>query len=107
MDFIKLMSAKQKQKGYSDKKMSELTGISEYSYYNLKKYRIYLSKVAYYSISSVLGLNMLSDEEINHIIEENRGIVGTPESNLNIAAECVNPEYLEKMQVELVKLKKT
>ena len=42
MDFIKLMSAKQKQKGYSDKKMSELTGISEYSYYNLKKYRIYL-----------------------------------------------------------------
>lgn len=107
MDFIKLMSAKQKQKGYSDKKMSELTGISEYSYYNLKKYRIYLSKVAYYSISSVLGLNMLSDEEINHIIEENRGIVGTPESNLNIAAECVNPEYLEKMQVELAKLKKT
>ena len=107
MDFIKLMSAKQKQKGYSDKKMSELTGISEYSYYNLKKYRIYLSKVAYYSISSVLGLNMLSDEEINHIIEENRGIVGTPESNLNIAAECVNPQYLEKMQVELAKLKKT
>ena len=40
MDFIKLMSGKKKEKGYSDKKMYELKGISEYSYYNLKKYII-------------------------------------------------------------------
>jgi hypothetical protein len=39
-------------------------------------------------------------------IAENKEIVGLPESNLNIAAECVNPDYLEKMELELARLKK-
>ena len=107
MDFIKLIDSVQSNKGYSDADMAKLTGISEYSYYSLKKYRIYLSKVAYFSISSVLGLPIVNDSEIESILEENREIVGTPESNLNIAAECVNPEYLEKMENELARVKKT
>lgn len=107
MDFIKLVDSVQNNKGFSDSEMSKLTGISEYTYYALKKYRIYLSKVAYFSISCVLGLPIEKDTEIESILEENKKIVGLPESNLAIAAECVNPEYLEKMEVELSKLKKT
>ena len=98
MDFVKLMSTVQRDKGLSDADMAKLTGISEYTYYGLKKYRVYLSKVAYFAISSVLGLPIEKNTVIDDIIVENRNIVGLPESNLSIAAECVNPDYLEKME---------
>ena len=106
MDFVKLMSTVQRDKGLSDADMAKLTGISEYTYYGLKKYRVYLSKVAYFAISSVLGLPIEKNTVIDDIIVENRNIVGLPESNLSIAAECVNPDYLEKMELELARLKK-
>lgn len=107
MDFIKLVDSVQSTKGYSDSEMAKLTGINEYTYYGLKKYRLYLSKVAYFSISSVLGLPIEKDSEIENILEENKKIVGSPESNLSIAAECVDPDYLEKMEKELARVKKT
>jgi hypothetical protein len=105
MDYIKLVSAVQNEKGYSDTQMAEKTGINEYTYYNLKKYRLYLSKVGYYAISSVLGLPILSDEEIESILRENKEIVGIPETNLEIAAEYVNPEIVDKLEKELSRVK--
>lgn len=107
MDFLTLVSAKQKDKKLSDLDVSRLSGIDEYTYYNLKKYRVYLSKVAYFSLCSVLGIPVLSDAKVEDVLKENREIVGLPESNLSIAAECVNPEYLAKMENELAKLKDT
>ena len=107
MDFITLVSAKQKSKKLSDKQISELTGIPEYCYYNLKMYRTYLTKVAYYSLSCVLNLPIDSNEKIEDILTENKNIVGTPETNLSIAAEYVNPENYEKALKELARLKKT
>lgn len=106
MDFVKLMSTVQRDKGLSDADMAKLTGINEYTYYSLKKYRLYLSKVAYFSISCVLGLPIEKNSVIDEILLENKEIVGLPESNLMIAAECVNPEYLEKLEIELNRLKK-
>ena len=105
MDYIKLVSAVQNEKGYSDTQMAEKTGINEYTYYNLKKYRLYLSKVGYYAISSALGLPILSDEEIESILRENKEIVGIPETNLEIAAEYVNPEIVDKLEKELSRVK--
>ena len=105
MDFIKLISAIQKDKNLSDTEVSKLSGISEYTYYNLKKYRIYLSKVGYFALCGAFKLNIENDDVIEEILNENRNIVGLPKSNLSIAAECVNPEYLEKMELELSRLK--
>ena len=105
MDFIKLVSATQKEKGLTDKEIAERTGINEYTYYNLKKYRLYLSKVAYFSLSCVLDLPILSDKEINSILVENQGIVGIPETNLDIAAEYVNPKQVERLEKELSRVK--
>lgn len=107
MDFLTLVSAKQKEKNLSDLDISHLTGINEYTFYNLKKYRIYLSKVSYFALCGVLGIPMLSDAKIEEVLKENKEIVGLPESNLTVAAECVNPEYLEKLERELSKLKET
>ena len=107
MDFITLVSAKQKSKKLSDKQISELSGIPEYCYYNLKMYRTYLTKVAYYSLSCVLELPIDSNEKIDEILIENKNKVGTPETNLSIAAEYVNPEKYEKTMKELARLKKT
>ena len=107
MDFITLVSAKQKSKKLSDKQISELTGIPEYCYYNLKMYRTYLTKVAYYSLSCVLDLPIDSNEKIEDILIENKNKVGTPETNLSIAAEYVNPDNYEKALKELARLKKT
>lgn len=106
MDYITLVSSVQRDKNISDSDMAKLTGINEYTYYALKKYRVYLSKVAYYSISCVLGLPIAKDSEIEDILLENKEKVGSPESNLTIAAECVNPDYLDKMEKELNRLKK-
>ena len=106
MDYITLITSVQRDKNISDSEMSKLTGISEYTYYALKKYRVYLSKVAYFSINSVLGLPIVTNDEIEELLQENREKVGSPESNLSIAAECVNPEYLEKLEKELTRLKK-
>lgn len=105
MDYITLITSVQRDKNISDAEMSNLTGINEYTYYALKKYRIYLSKVAYFSISSVLGLPIGTNDEIEDILLENKEKVGSPESNLSIAAECVNPDYLEKIEKELARLK--
>lgn len=107
MDFITLITAKQKDKKYSDKQMSDMTGINEYTYYGLKKYRLYLSKVAYYAICGVLELPILEKEQIKKILEENHQIVGNPETNMSIAAEFANPAYVEKLEIELSKLKAT
>lgn len=107
MDFVHLIASKQLEKGLTDLEVSIKTGINEYTYYNLKKYRIYLSRVAYYALSCVFSLNILSDKDIDGVLEENRKIVGNPESNLSIAAECVNPETLERLELELNKLKRT
>ena len=87
MDFITLVSAKQKSKKLTDKQIAELSGIPEYCYYNLKMYRTYLTKVAYYSLSCVLDLPIDSNEKIEDILIENKNKVGTPETNLSIAAE--------------------
>lgn len=107
MDFITLVSAKQKSKKLTDKQISELSGIPEYCYYNLKMYRTYLTKVAYYSLSCVLELPIDNNERIEEILIENKNKVGTPETNLSIAAEYVNPENYEKALKELARLKKT
>lgn len=104
MDFVKLFSARQKKLGYSDSQMAELTGINEYTFYNIKQYRTYLTKVAYYAIASVLHLNIDSDESIALILKENNQIVGVPQSNLSVAAESVNPETLKQMEKELIRL---
>lgn len=107
MDFITLVSAKQKSKKLTDKQIAELSGIPEYCYYNLKMYRTYLTKVAYYSLSCVLDLPIDSNEKIEDILIENKNKVGTPETNLSIAAEYVNPDNYEKALKELARLKKT
>ena len=107
MDFITLISAIQKEKGISDNEMAKKTGINEYTYYNLKKYRLYLSKVAYFSISSVLGIPVENDAGIEDILNENKRIVGLPESNLEIAGEYVNPKQIELMEKELSRVKST
>lgn len=107
MDFITLVSAKQKSKKLTDKQIAELSGIPEYCYYNLKMYRTYLTKVAYYSLSCVLDLPIDSNEKIEDILIENKNKVGTPETNLSIAAEYVNPNNYEKALKELARLKKT
>ena len=106
MDYIKLVSAIQKDKGMTDAEVAEYSGISEYGYYALKKYRMYLTKVAYFSLNAVFGLeNRFS--ELDEILMENKQKVGTPETNLQIAAEYVNPEKLGKLEKELAKCKKT
>lgn len=107
MDFITLITAKQKDKKYTDKQMSDLTGINEYTYYGLKKYRLYLSKVAYYAICGVLELPILENDQIEKILKENHQIVGSPEVNMSIAAEFANPVYVENLELELSKLKAT
>lgn len=107
MDFIHLVASKQVEKGLSDSEVSLRTGINEYTYYNLKKYRVYLSRVAYYSLSCVFGLSILLDNEIDAVLEENKRIVGHPETNLDIAAEFVNPKTVERLETELNKLKRT
>lgn len=107
MDFVHLVASKQVEKGLSDSEVSLKAGINEYTYYNLKKYRIYLSRVAYYSLSCVFELPILLDNEIDAVLEENKRKVGNPESNLDIAAEFVNPKTVERLETELKKLKRT
>lgn len=103
MDFISKVNKRQKELGLTDKELSEKTGINEYTLYYVKKYRQYLSKVGYYALCAVLDISVV--DYVDALLEENRGIVGAPESNLEIAAQYVNIEYLEKLEKELVSLK--
>lgn len=103
MDFISKVNAKQKELGLSDKELAEKTGINEYTLYYVKKYRQYLTKVGYYALCTVLDIKVV--DYIDALIEENRGIVGPPESNMEIAAQSVDLDYLEKLEKELLSLK--
>ena len=85
MDFIQLIKSKQVESGLSDLEISKKSGIDEYTYYNLIKYRCYLSRVAYFTLSAIFSLPILTDLEIDEIISENKKLVGTPESNLYVA----------------------
>lgn len=105
MDFIQTVKSVQEKKKISDKEICERTGIGEYIFYNLMNYRTYLTRVAYFSLSCVLGLNILSDIEIDELLEDNKSIVGSPESNLYVAAECADFDRVEVLEKELALLK--
>ena len=105
VDIIKVMTEKQDALMLSDEEVCRRTGISEYTYFDLKKYRLYLTKIAYFALCHVLELPILDDEQIDSLLEKNKELVGNPTSNLKIAAEMVNPEYLEKLERELKSLK--
>ena len=103
-DFIVEVNKKQQLKGFTDSFISKETGIPEYIYYDLKKYRTYLTRVAYYSLCVVLDLDIEDSETIDYIIELNKTIVGSPDTNLKLAAQSVNPEYVDKLEKEVKSL---
>lgn len=105
MDFIQTVKSVQEQKNISDKEVCDRAGIGEYVFYNLMNYRTYLTRVAYFSLSCVLGLKILSDIEIDELLEDNKSIVGSPESNLYVAAECADFDRVEVLEKELALLK--
>lgn len=105
MDFIERIKNRQEQLNLTDLEISKRTGIAEYTYYDLKQYKMYLTKVAYFSLCCVLDMPILEDSEIEDILLENRNLVGTPSTNLTVAAETVNPDYLDKLEKELESLK--
>lgn len=107
MDFIHLVKSKQVEKGLSDMEVSKKSGIDEYTYYNLVKYRGYLTRVAYFTLSSIFGLPILSDSEIDDILEENKKLVGTPETNLYVAENFPDIERVELLEKELARLKES
>jgi len=104
MDIISKINKRQSELGLTDKELSEKTGINEYTLYYVKKYRQYLSKVGYYALCTVLGIPIV--DYVDALLEENKALVGSPESNLEIAANFVDTDYLEKLEKELVSLKR-
>lgn len=104
INFLEEVELKQLELGYTDKEVAELTGIPLYIYYDLKKYRTYLTKLSYFSLCSVLGIKVGSNDEIEGILEENRYDVGNPNTNLKLAAQVANPEYVMKLEKEVVAL---
>jgi len=105
MDIIKVIVERQDKYNITDAELSKRTGISEYTWYDLKRYKLYLTRVAYMAICAYLEMPVLSDNEIENALEENKRLVGSPESNLTVAAETIDPEYLEKIERELNSLK--
>lgn len=105
MDFIHLVKSKQNELNLTDKQVSEKSGLSEYVFYNLVKYRTYLTRLSYFALSSVLGLSILSEDEISLIIEENKKLVGTVESNLYLAENFIDEKKVEFLEKELSRLK--
>lgn len=103
-DFIEEVRFKQSELGYTDREVSELTGIPLYIYYDLKKYRTYLTRVAYFSLCCVLGIEVVSHDDIDVILEQNKSKVGVPDTNLRLAAQVANPEYVMKLEKEVVAL---
>lgn len=105
MDFIQLIKSKQVESGLSDLEISKKSGIDEYTYYNLIKYRCYLSRVAYFTLSAIFSLPILTDLEIDEIISENKKLVGTPETNLYVAETYGDIQRIELLEKELARLK--
>ncbi len=104
MDFISKVNEKQKELGLTDAELSKKTGINEYTLYYVKNYRQYLTKVGYYALCSVLKIKVV--DYIDALLEENKGLVGSPESNLELASNFPDLDYLERLEKELVALKK-
>jgi hypothetical protein len=105
MDFVHLIKSKQAEKGLSDLEVSKTSGIDEYTYYNLIKYRCYLSRVAYFTLSAVFGLPILSELEIEELLAENKKLVGSPETNLYVAETYGDIQRIELLEKELARLK--
>ena len=105
MNFIDIVKNKQEKFSIPDSEVCKRSGISEYTFYDLKRYKLYLTRVAYFSLCAVLDIPVLDDDGIEDILAENRKLVGSPSSNLTIAAEYVDPNYLEKIEKELKELK--
>ena len=105
MDFIHLVKSKQADKGLSDIEVSKKSGIDEYTYYNLIKYRGYLTRVAYFTLSAIFELPILSDLEIDEILKENKRLVGTPETNLYVAENFPDIQRVDLLEKELARLK--
>ena len=104
-DFIAEVIKAQEKKGYTDKEVSDRTGIPECIYYDMKKYRTYVTKVAYYSICVVLEIDIY-EEDLDKIIENNKYKVGDPDTNLKLAVRVANPEYVRKLEKEIAVLQK-
>lgn len=105
MDFISIIKLNQERKGLTDAEVCNFTGISEYSYYDLTRYKMYLTRVAYFALCAVFELPILESKEIDALLAENKELVGNPSTNLTIAAETINPDYLTKLEKELNSLK--
>lgn len=107
MDFMHLVRSKQVEQGLTDKEVGLMAGIEEYTYYNLVKYRGYLSRVAYYALSCVFKLPILSEDEIVELLKENKDLVGTPETNLYVADNFIDIARVDLLEKELARLKET
>lgn len=103
MDIVKKIKETMTTNSISLEKLSKLCGIDEYTLYYVLNYRQYISRVGVIVLTSVLNVD-LNYEDIDLILLENKRIVGLPDTNMEIAANYVSIDYVEKLERELKNL---